>query len=81
MGKTAAEMRTVATFLEAGWCLLDETTHGTADIWWIDEGKNYRRLTGEPGAHRGDVAFRRTTKKALPLATGPCFWPDEGHKK
>lgn len=45
-------MRTVATSLEAGWYLLDETTHGTADIWWIDEGKDYRRLTGEPGAHR-----------------------------
>jgi len=45
-------MRTVATFLKAGWDLLDETTSGTADIWWIDENKDCRRLTGEPGAHR-----------------------------
>jgi len=25
-----------------------ETTNGTEDIWWIDEGKDYPRLWWEP---------------------------------
>jgi parallel beta-helix repeat protein len=46
-GKTTAEMQTASTFLEAGWDLLDETTNGTEDIWWIDEGQDYPRLWWE----------------------------------
>ncbi|HNS19594.1 MAG TPA: thioredoxin [Sedimentisphaerales bacterium] len=48
VGKTTAEMQTAATFLEAGWDFVDETTNGTEDIWWIDEGKDYPRLWWEP---------------------------------
>jgi len=42
-------MMTAATLLEAGRDLLGETTNGAADIWWIDEGRDYPPLTGEPG--------------------------------
>jgi len=48
VGKTTAEMMTAATFLGAGWDLVGETANGTADIWWIDEGRDYPRLTGRP---------------------------------
>jgi len=55
-GKTTAEMQTRKTFVDAGWDFVDETTNGTEDIWWINEGKDYPRLwwekysggTGEP---------------------------------
>jgi hypothetical protein len=46
-GKTTAEMQTANTFLEAGWDFVDETTNGTEDIWWIDEGQGYPRLWWE----------------------------------
>ena len=46
-GKTTAEMRTGATFLDAGWDFVGETANGTEDIWWIDEGKDYPRLWWE----------------------------------
>jgi hypothetical protein len=47
IGKTTAEMQTVATFLEAGWDFMDETANGTEDIWWILEGQDYPRLWWE----------------------------------
>jgi len=47
MGKTTAEMQTSSTFLDAGWDFVDESVNGTEDIWWIDEGKDYPRLTWE----------------------------------
>lgn len=34
-GKTTAEMTTLATFTDAGWDFVDETTNGTDDIWAI----------------------------------------------
>ncbi len=46
-GKTTVEMRTAATFLEAGWDFVGETANGTQDIWWINEGKDYPRLWWE----------------------------------
>jgi hypothetical protein len=46
-GKTTAEMQTAKTFLDAGWDFVGETTNGTEDIWWIDEGKDYPRLWWE----------------------------------
>ena len=47
IGKTTAEMQTVATFLDAGWDFVDETDNGTEDIWWILEGQDYPRLWWE----------------------------------
>ena len=55
-GLTTAEMRTAATFLEAGWDFVDETANGPNDIWKIVEGQTYPLLswqkygggTGEP---------------------------------
>jgi len=47
MGKTAAEMQTSITFLEAGWDFVDETANGTEDIWWILEGQDYPQLWWE----------------------------------
>lgn len=46
-GKTTAEMQTSVTFLKAGWDFVDETDNGVEDIWWIDEGIDYPRLTWE----------------------------------
>jgi hypothetical protein len=46
-GKTAAEMQTVSTFLDAGWDFVGEMANGTEDIWWINEGKDYPRLWWE----------------------------------
>ncbi len=46
-GKTAAEMQTAGTFLEAGWDFVDETENGADDIWWIIEGLDYPRLWWE----------------------------------
>ncbi|MHC4169686.1 MAG: hypothetical protein ACYSWQ_22295 [Planctomycetota bacterium] len=47
IGKTTAEMKVAATFLDAGWDFVDETTNGTEDIWWILEGQDYPRLWWE----------------------------------
>jgi len=59
-GKTTAEMQMAKTFLEAGWDFVGETANGTKDIWWINEGKDYPRLSWElPG----------NLKKALPGET------------
>ena len=44
-GKTTAEMQTAKTFLDAGWDFVGETANGTDDIWWINEGKGYPRLS------------------------------------
>ncbi|MCX5644469.1 MAG: hypothetical protein NTZ17_07260 [Phycisphaerae bacterium] len=46
-GKTTAQMQTAKTFLDAGWDFVGETKNGTADIWWILEGKDYPRLWWE----------------------------------
>jgi hypothetical protein len=45
--KTTAEMQIASTFLEASWDLVNETTNGTEDIWWILEGQDYPRLWWE----------------------------------
>ena len=46
-GKTTAEMQTAKTFLDAGWDFVGETANGTEDMWWINEGKDYPRLSWE----------------------------------
>ncbi len=46
-GKTTAEMQTAKTFLDAGWDFVGETANGTENIWWINEGKDYPRLSWE----------------------------------
>jgi len=46
-GKTTAEMQMAGTFSEAGWDFVGETANGIDDIWWIDEGKDYPRLSWE----------------------------------
>ncbi|MCU0913085.1 MAG: hypothetical protein MUC88_00805 [Planctomycetes bacterium] len=46
-GKTTAEMQIAKTFLDAGWDFVGETKNGTADLWWILEGKDYPRLWWE----------------------------------
>ncbi|MCX5646608.1 MAG: hypothetical protein NTZ17_18295 [Phycisphaerae bacterium] len=47
IGKTTAQMQTAKTFLDAGWDFVAETKNGTADIWWILEGKDYPHLWWE----------------------------------
>jgi len=44
-GKATGEMQTASTFLDAGWDFVGETANGTDDIWWINEGKGYPRLS------------------------------------
>jgi len=46
-GETTAGMQTAKTFLDAGWDFVGETKNGTADLWWILEGKDYPRLWWE----------------------------------
>ncbi|MBN1505577.1 MAG: hypothetical protein JW955_01955 [Sedimentisphaerales bacterium] len=46
-GKTTAEMQIASTFLDAGWDFVGETANGSEDIWWIDEGEDYPRLSWE----------------------------------
>ncbi len=46
-GQTTAQMQTAATFLDAGWDFVGETVNGAADIWSINEGKDYPRLWWE----------------------------------
>ncbi|MFC1793887.1 GLUG motif-containing protein [Planctomycetota bacterium] len=45
--KTTAEMQIADTFLNAKWDFMEETANGTEDIWWIDEGQDYPRLSWE----------------------------------
>jgi hypothetical protein len=46
-GMKTTAMRTVGTFMNAGWDFVDETVNGTEDIWWIREGQDYPRLSWE----------------------------------
>jgi hypothetical protein len=46
-GKRTTEMKTAATFLDAGWDFVDETENGREDIWKISEGFDYPRLWWE----------------------------------
>jgi hypothetical protein len=50
IGKTTVEMEQDATFLEMGWDFVGEANNGTADIWRIDEGKDYPHLSWEARA-------------------------------
>ena len=50
IGKTSAEMQMIATFLDAGWDFVGEAKNGTADVWWIEEGKDYPHLVWEIAA-------------------------------
>ena len=43
-GKTTTDMKTVATFTDAGWDFIDDPNDAADDIWAICEGTNYPRL-------------------------------------
>jgi hypothetical protein len=63
---TDAQMRRQASFL--GWDFVGETANGTADIWWIDEGKDYPRLWWERysgGSGTADDPYRIATAAGL----------------
>jgi len=66
-GRTTAQMQMASTFLEAGWDFVDETANGTEDIWWIDEGKDYPRLTWElvTNNHRHPRVFLSKTRTGI----------------
>jgi hypothetical protein len=49
MGKTTAEMKTLAAFTDAGWDFLGETANGTVDTWTITEGVSYPVFTNIEG--------------------------------
>ena len=44
-GKTTPEMQTAATFINAGWDFLNETTNGTEDIWMMRAVAGYPILS------------------------------------
>lgn len=46
-GLTTAQMQTAATYLDAGWDFVGETSNGTDGVWWILEGQDYPRLWWE----------------------------------
>jgi hypothetical protein len=48
-GPTAAQMRDIKTFLDAGWDFVDEVHHGTCDYWEMSPGE-YPRLRFQAGA-------------------------------
>jgi len=55
-GKTTAEMKTLATFAEAGWDFVGEMANGTEDVWRMcADGVGYPRLSWE-FAGSGDFA-------------------------
>lgn len=43
-GKSTAEMRSAATFTDAGWDFVGESANGAEDIWKIREGLSYPRF-------------------------------------
>jgi hypothetical protein len=47
IGKPTVEMQMESTFTDAGWDFFGETTNGTDDIWFVDEGVGYPRLWWE----------------------------------
>jgi hypothetical protein len=47
IGLATRQMQAAAAFLGAGWDFVDETANGAEDVWWIDEGKDYPRLSWE----------------------------------
>lgn len=48
LGKTTAEMKTVATFTDAGWDFVGESANGTVDVWRMCvDGVDYPRLSWE----------------------------------
>lgn len=53
-GKTTTQMMMLATFTNAGWDFVGESTNGTEDIWAICEGTNYPKLVWQIPA--SDVA-------------------------
>jgi hypothetical protein len=55
-GKTTAEMKTQATFTDAGWDFVGEEANGTADVWRMcGDGVEYPHLAWEFSQH-GDIA-------------------------
>jgi hypothetical protein len=47
-GLSTVELQQAATYLPVGWDFADEKTNGTADIWAIDEGRDYPRFFQKP---------------------------------
>ncbi|MBN2129420.1 MAG: hypothetical protein JW741_07980, partial [Sedimentisphaerales bacterium] len=45
MGKTTAEMRNAATFINAGWDFVGETVNGTGDFWRMPTATGYPLLS------------------------------------
>ena len=55
LGLSTAMLKRRQTYLLFGWDFIGETTNGTEDIWWIDDGKDYPRLwwqAAEVGSRR-----------------------------
>lgn len=46
-GHITAKMQQAQTYLSVGWDFTNESTNGTDDIWWINEGADYPRLWWE----------------------------------
>lgn len=50
IGLATKKMQDINTYLAAGWDFINETSNGTEDIWWMEEGVDYPRLWWEVGA-------------------------------
>ncbi len=80
-GLTTAKMQTASTFLIAGWDFLYDWADGMEDIWWIDEGKGYPRLSWEApvkysvGSGTAGAPYRiDTPEKLVFLGTASILW-------
>jgi hypothetical protein len=69
VGKTTEQMQDINTFLTEGWDFIGETVNGTEDIWTIDEGLIYPKLTWQsissPGVEFGSFGGQKNVKRTL----------------
>ena len=52
LGLTTGTMQQFSTYRIAGWDITDETAEATTSIWWIDDGRDYPRLSWEESESR-----------------------------
>lgn len=53
VGQTTANMHLMSTFTNAGWDFVGETANGTDDIWKIDDGNDYPKLSWQAMRYGG----------------------------
>lgn len=71
-GKTTAEMKSLSTFISAGWDFANEITNGMEDVWRMcEDGTNYPKLNWE--STRGDFACPNGVREEDLSVLFPCW--------